>query len=430
MLEITDSKKLVYWQCLGFALFFLFITLSFTFNAKIFSTFALIALLPTLFYPYLCIPVMLISIYLGIFYLPFGIPLSFFIYGLFSLSVGVSWLAHKKVAVNKALIAAGIILFILSNFSTMASVSAERIQILEIATSIAILVIFSLYSVKDTLGLTYLLYFAAALFVIFNFALFLAGMLPSLHHRISILPNINVNSYGVALCQIGIVLACAFTIFQKLAYKIAMALLFLANLYLLFLTGSRTSLLSLLFVTALIILFSRTLKTSTKTLIFLAGLVFASALFFFTDAFTIFLGRTGGFSGRTDIWKATAFHIIPNNFWIGIGFSVQDMGKELSRYGANTSYAHNLVLSALAQGGIFFFITLVIIIIISARAALLAAKVHPYASLPAYLLASLLLIGIAEDIYFSKFFWCIMGWGLMYYNSLTRQGQGGYASQT
>jgi len=421
VLELADNKKLIYWQYIGFALFFLFIALSFTFDRKVFAAFALIALLPALPYPFLGIPVMLISIYLGTFYLPFGIPLSFFMYGMFSVSVGVGWLVYRKVELNKPLIVAGIILFLLAIHSTMVSATRDKLQILEMGISIALLIIFSLYSVKDSFRLTLLLYFAAALFVIFNFSLFLAGMLPTLHHRISILPNINVNSYGLALCQIGIVLSCAFTIVRKPLAKAAVALLALANLYLLFLTGSRTSLLSLLVVTALILLLSRTLKASTKTLIFLAGLAFASALFFFTDTYTIFLGREGGFSGRTDIWKATLFHIIPNNIWTGIGFSTQDMGRELAGYGANTSYAHNLVLSALAQGGIFFFITLAFIIVICARAAYLAARAHPYAALPAYMLGGLLLIGIAEDIYYSKFFWCIMGWGLMYYNSTVRR---------
>lgn len=418
MLEQVQTKDKL-WQYASFAIFFVFIALAFMFDKVVFSALALAALLPNIFYPYLSLPVMLISIYLGIFYLPFGMPLSFFIYALFAFSVSLGWLIYRRVVLDKQLIATSVTLILLAVIATLNSIGQEYFLILEVATSVVLLIVFSLYNIQDIKRVTRLIIFAAALFAVFNLVLFAAGKLTTINHRITILPSINVNSYGVALCQIGIVLAYAFSILRHPLIKAGMALLFFASAYLLFLTGSRTSALALAIMVTLILALSPTLKPLVKMIIFIVGLTCAGALFFFTDTFAIFLGRQGGFSGRTTIWKALILHIIPKNFWFGIGFSTKDMERELVHYGGYTSYAHNLVLSALAQGGIFFAIALALIIFWCAKKAYLSAKAHLFAGLPAYLLGGLLLIGIAEDIYISKFFWCIMGWAVMYFNSVT-----------
>lgn len=414
LIEKTTDKHIHY---ISFALFFLFISLQFAYSSLIFSILALITLIPLLFYPILCIPVMLVSIYLGIFYMPFDIPLSFFIYGLFVFTAGLR-LIKERCPLSKSLIIACIIAGI---FGVIASRGQAR-HASTLLTSLALLIIFSVFRVNDIKHLSELLFFAAALFAIFNFALYLSGSLALIQHRLSITPDINVNSYAIALCETGILLALAVAQVKRYWQKGIAAVLFGLTSYLLFLTGSRTSAIALFIVVAISVLFSHKLGKNIKMVIFLGGLVIAATLFGFTDIFTVFLGRQGGFSGRTDIWNALVRHIIPDNFWLGIGFDPQDMARYLGQYGANTAYAHNLVLAALAQGGIFFFLAVAFIIGFCFYKSFVAARRNMSASIPFYLLSGLLLIGLAEDIYISKFFWCIMGWGLLYYNSTLPKG--------
>jgi O-antigen ligase len=414
LLKLKDNRL----HYILFTLFFLFSCLQFVYKSGVFSVLAFLALIPSLFCPLLCLPVMSVSMYLGIFYMPFGIPLSLFIYTVFFVGAGIR-LASKKNKPDYPLVAACVLAAIFAIAASLLSASKDMYYARDLVTSIAILIMFSLYRTEQITHLTRLLFFAASLFAIFNFALYLSDNLVAVQSRLTVTPSINVNSYGIALAQTGVTLVFATLRLKKYYLKAATALLFIMTAYLLFLTGSRTSALSLFITAALVMFFAPDLKAAVKAAIFSAGLISAAALFFFTDIFTVFLGRQGGFSGRTDIWRALIFHIIPSNFWFGIGFTPADMGVMLARYGARTSYAHNIALAALAGGGIFFALALFAVIIMCFRKAYLAARACPLAGLPLFLLCSLLLTGIAEDIYISKFFWCVMGWGLAYYNSVT-----------
>ena len=190
---------------------------------------------------------------------------------------------------------------------------------------------------------------------------------------------------------------------------------FLVGLFLLLGTGSRTSFAGLILGLIIIIAWERKKlgKFNSKSIFFLIAIIGVIAFYYFNKPLLFYRYSISSImesqgTGRFIFWDYYLKHIIPNNFWFGIGIGGDAEIQEMIKMGVPIIYqkpAHNMVLSLLVELGIGGCLLYMTFFIVTLKRGLKALKEN-YFILPFYSVFSLsLLMAIGEPMYSSKIFW-------------------------
>lgn len=234
--------------------------------------------------------------------------------------------------------------------------------------------------------------------------------------RFSINEDINPNRLGMAITIYAVILFVTLVSNKSKFFNIVYGVSYISAIYVIFLTGSRNSLLAVSLSSIFIMLYlairrKKILQFFGFAIIGVIGL--ASLLVILQDTsvinrFTLDVLISDKGSMRYNSYPILLREIIPNNLFFGIGFGKQDEVLAMYGYGENYPAAHNIIISSITEMGLVGFIPFLYLVIISGIRLFLAEKRDNNLSLIKYIFITTLLLGIGETIYSERILWLIM----------------------
>lgn len=258
---------------------------------------------------------------------------------------------------------------------------------------------------------------------IFAWVVMLQSGFESLHvGRITFLYEMNQNQTAIKLAQVFVILSvCVFFEKNNKLRLFLMVVELSSILILLFLTGSRTSLLaSIVTIIFVLVLVDRSRWNRIKLLaigiISLGGfvLVYVWLLSIFPEILNRFsiqsVFDTGG-SGRMAIWNFYFKELFPQTFLIGIGFDSKNFVFEIGATTGRGTGAHNLVIEILTRTGVVGLLVYGSIFWAFIRMSLKARSKNYFIIVPLSMFILMMLIGVGENTLTTKFLWLSIGLG-------------------
>jgi len=233
--------------------------------------------------------------------------------------------------------------------------------------------------------------------------------------RVTISEFVNENRMGMATAIYGVILLFNLTTEDKLLKKTFYGSVYLLSIYVIILTGSRNSLLSFFLCSLIILLYTFKGRNKMKKIIIsmiLLNVMVIFMYFIFKDTAIIARFSLSHFlesikSNRLYSYPAILFNIIPNNIIFGVGFG----GQEAALFRQGFLYyppAHNLLISSLAEMGLFGFLPFAFIVIKALRNVWREQKKNDNYGFLKYSLLVVLLLGIGETIYTERILWILL----------------------
>jgi len=226
--------------------------------------------------------------------------------------------------------------------------------------------------------------------------------------RFSVMDDLNYNRFGMMTAQL--MFFSVFGVIKLRQYKIlALMPLLLGGLLLIFLSGSRTSLVA--FVLAIIYIVLPRLNLKTWIYITMGILLFVRITPNVTSDLRVKtleryyledIEETGG-SGRFEIWSILVPEVLRKSPLLGIGYGSRNVYEFAHSLGVRHS-AHNMILDVFIQlgiGGVFTFTAIIFTVIQAIRKILvIKIKVVMIGGVIFYLV-----LGLGETIFVENFFW-------------------------
>lgn len=233
--------------------------------------------------------------------------------------------------------------------------------------------------------------------------------------RTSIAENLNVNTFSIISAQLGAFLIGYALYTQSKKIKFVCYTLVLSNIYLILLSGSRTSFIAITLGALIALLVSNyKQKRNLKGILLIWIVIFVGYLFFIqiieqnpllAYRFSLESILHSGGTGRWDRILAEVKYVIPNNLFFGVGPISLNETIALQGYIKFPGSSHNILISMLTQIGIIGSLGYILLV----RDIL--KKIYKYIDLNKLLFIPLCLIltgiinGIGEVVYHERFFW-------------------------
>ena len=249
--------------------------------------------------------------------------------------------------------------------------------------------------------------------------------------KISTEDGVNSNSIGKGLCVIGIIILAHFII-SRLRGKFIHVALILVTLFLIFLTGSRTSLVAILISGIITVLFymklnaRRIMKAILLIILIIGGCYFVyqnllEALPVLMSRFTLEDTLSDGGTGRIDVWKAYITEYLPDYWLFGTGFDPLNLFRAVERVNGIGHGAHNHIIDILASTGI---VGLVLYSWMHIKGLSIGAKYSRKditMILPWSMLIATLFLGIGENVLRGKLLWFSLALIIMLRNIIDKE---------
>lgn len=244
--------------------------------------------------------------------------------------------------------------------------------------------------------------------------------------RLGLMSSMNVNTYGIELAQVGVFVLGYLTFLVSKAMRTLAWLSVASCAYLIFLTGSRSSLVGFV-VGSLFILSNWAMqrhrwRQALSSLIgglvgvFVCGRAFATGFPALVSRWSISSIIASQASGRVAVWQYALedFRLHP---LFGSGMGPENLGIAWSTMGAPLdvqllSSAHNIVLQILTAVGLVGAIPLLILCFVTLRVGAIGLNQRPRADVLPYLavVVCTLVIGVGEAIYLDRTLWVAGAW--------------------
>jgi len=235
------------------------------------------------------------------------------------------------------------------------------------------------------------------------------------NQRVSLSEDLNNNRLGMAIALYGCILIINVSIRKGIWKKLIILIMVFISVYMIILTGSRTSFIACSLVCILVSIKKNTKKNSILKNVFFLLIIISSILIIFNflssskviSRFSIssVIETRGSF--RLDSWKPLLFQIFPKHFLLGIGVGASQ--SSLIEYGYfGYQPAHNIIISSFVELGILGFIPFITIVLISIENINTFSKQISWGFSYKYMLYLVLLLGIGENIYTERILWVIM----------------------
>lgn len=178
--------------------------------------------------------------------------------------------------------------------------------------------------------------------------------------RMTIDESVNSNALAMGLAIVMTLLMSNLLLFKK--HRFLNITLIAANLVALFLTGSRTALITAVATAFLLcILNAQDKRTKRRGLV---SLIVSLALLMLTynilqksfpllmERFTLDSVEESGGSGRVDVWTSYFVYFFPKYWFVGMGFDSSNLYYGIGIINAEAHGAHNLIVEILSKSGI------------------------------------------------------------------------------
>lgn len=237
------------------------------------------------------------------------------------------------------------------------------------------------------------------------------------------LDGANSNVLGMCLAQLIIfLLAIVWAEEQKNAKLIEMICI-CSNVYILLLTGSRSSAIATIVTFAVLAVFHILKKGNMSRKIIsicmvVLGLLVAYKMLetlnpILLERFTTEDILADGGTGRAEIWEIMLKNVIPKHFWLGIGLGGGNTVYAMSAYTTRALGVHNLYITVLAQigfiGSLFFYIFWLKCLTLAIK---YMRKVR-YLEVPFFMILAAFVNGIGEEVFSERFLWFGAGLAFM-----------------
>ena len=267
-----------------------------------------------------------------------------------------------------------------------------------------------------------LLNITALIFSIFIFINILINIESITSTQVNIHEDINNNSVAMGLAQCVAILLGWLIVSKRKWIKIVNIITIFINFICVLYLGSRTVLLAMLLGVLLLPLLIRNPAINKKSILKIyvfSGLAIIGIIFIvfminpdIMDRFT-FDSEAGNATvlSRFYIWEAVLKHVVPKNFFLGVGFGLNNVLVAVTPYVERAYHAHNLYIAVLAElGTIGFF--LIMGFIGKILTSLIKSK-NLLSIIPLLMLVIALINGVGEEMINHRSFWFIFGLALI-----------------
>lgn len=429
MIKIFKDKYLI----LSVLLFIYFIAIS-NFKNFFLSLIAILFCLVFINRPQYLLPHVIITSLFGDYFVALpGIGMSRIVGIFFVLSVCIrKYKSGTTICINRKLFISISILSLLSLISCMNSITGNMISAYVLILNFMIMASISMLSyealIKGLVSLrinTIIMILNILFSILFGRATFYA-------ERLTFHETLNSNGLGMAVVQLAIFLLAIMYFKNIQQNKKINIILVLCCIFIILLTGSRTSLIAILGTISFLFIYYGLFNEEKRIkiqYILIPIILFFAVLFIINNVKIEMFNRftadsvmeTGG-SGRSEIWQSALENVFPKYPIFGVGIGVENTVAALSPYGLpNNVGIHNMYITLLIQTGIVGTIIFLSVILKHTFYSLKNIKVNRNMFLPALMLVAALINGIGEEVYAERFIWVAIG---MIYVLLKKRGEG------
>lgn len=233
--------------------------------------------------------------------------------------------------------------------------------------------------------------------------------------KLGSIDDVNTNGIGKILCIIAIVVFCHF-LASGLQSRILHISMLLVSVLLLFLSGSRTSLLAFLIAAVICLLYWMKLNSrkiiGTVIVIALVLLLFSYIYDYLVEAYPVLMERftvedtlEDGGTGRVAVWASYMTRYFPKYFMFGMGFDPLNLFRAIESVNGIGHGAHNHIIDILASTGVVGLALYIPMHIKGCKEGMQLAKRDAFAMVPFGVLIATLAIGIGENILRGRLLW-------------------------
>lgn len=417
MTRVLKDKYLT----LSVLLFIYFIAISNIKNLYL-SLIAIVLCLLLINFPQYLIPHVLLTSLFGDYFVALpGVGMSRIVGIIFVIAIFVlRYKRERSCRINRKLFLSVGILSILSLASCMNSITGFMIPAYVLILNFLIMLAVSMLSYEELLeGLDALRIntIIMALNILFSI---ISGSAVYYANRLIFHYSLNSNGLGMAVVQLAVILIATMYFKNIQQNNIINVLIVLSCIFIIMLTGSRTSLIAILGAIAFLFvyygLFNKDRRVKIQYILIpvvLIGAVLYALNHVDLEMFSRFTAEavleTGG-SGREEIWECALENVFPKYPIWGVGLGVDNTIVALSGYGlSNNVGIHNMYITLLIQTGIVGAVVFLFIIFSHTVKAIRYIRFTNTMFLPALMLMAALINGIGEEVYAERFIWMAIG---------------------
>lgn len=295
-----------------------------------------------------------------------------------------------------------------------------------------VMLFFMMYEQIDNYELLFEnLKYCICIFSIFLFGLVITGRRVIYISGRLTLDGANSNVLGMCLAQLIIFLLATVWAEEQKKAKIIETACICINVYILLLTGSRSSAIATIVTFAVLAVFHILKKGNmSKKIISICmvvlGLLVAYKMLetlnpILLERFTAEDILADGGTGRAEIWEIMLKKVIPEHFWLGIGLGGGNTVYAMSPYIARALGVHNLYITVLAQigfiGSLFFYIFWIKCVILAIK----YVRQVRYLEVPFFMILAAFINGIGEEVFSERFLWYSAGLIFMFIYNYRQQ---------
>lgn len=310
--------------------------------------------------------------------------------------------------------------------SAITSISGDITPAIGMILNFAMFFVMINIKIDNCRGFIVVLTISVVLYSISNFITILVGDPIYVSNRLVLDSAVNANRMGMALAQMSAFLLAISKIGFKLKVRLICMVLFVSNVILLVLTGSRSAMIGLIMGGLLMYLiklsnenrFSKKILSIVTISIVFLGIYFSLLLFSLPilERFSISNALETGGTGRVVIWLALIQHVIPNNLLFGVGFGGSNVMHAVSPYVIIPHGTHNMLLTIIAQMGIVGLLIYLSFFIGITKTIISHFKQNKYIVVPLTMILTAYGNGIGEEIFSERFLWFGLGLAIIFVN--------------
>lgn len=407
-MEFKKSKKTTWFQDTATLLMPLLLVLSELTNSSAFFMAAVLISLLVIRRPFVIFPAYFIASLSSNYFSPMvGLGAG----RVFSLILIFSLLLNKDSYSNSGFKNTGvycIVLVVFNLFSTLFSVSGIFFTFFVMLQNLMILFFLQRQRDVDLDRLSTMLFLSSAIVVLgLLYQATIMGVSLDMSDRYT-LESINQNNYAMMCAQLGAVMVAYAFISKKTLIRLISIGFLVISLILIFLAGSRSSLVGVLGAMAVLVLLSfkgNAIKTTILAVFLVVPLIIiynyaVNSDLYLLQRFSVESVVDSGGSGRTDLIKRIFTEIMPNYFLFGVGIG----GVNIMAAGIPKP-CHNILIDPLSQIGVIGVVLYWMMIIPIIAKSIKLIQFNKTMSLPIALFFACLINGIGETIFYEKFFW-------------------------
>ncbi len=280
---------------------------------------------------------------------------------------------------------------------------------------IAVLIVLTVKIDKDTLK-SFLPKMASIQLVVYIAMLLINGHYDG--YGFSISEKVNHNTFGVSVAILSIIVFAKIVFFEgnTVLYKLVWCM----SLALIFISGSRNSLLAMVLTSVVIYMAyqkqqGKTISGGFKVFVAACAVVLCSSLLL--PEFGVDLSRydyveliESGGSNRTIIWEALSPIIWREHRWFGYGpghFCSEQMINKIMDL--NYKHTHNTIFEAWGELGLFGLIPFLLLLLSSLKKSWQYQKSESSRSMIGFIFFAILLLGLGESLFANIEIWMVIG---------------------